>query len=467
MNRGILGYSIGAMSDTGLCAYINSFFLLYLTTVVGINSSIAATIISLSLASEAVFSVVFGRVSDHCQSRFGRRRPFILSFGLMYCVTLYLLFICIRATIAVQIIYYSILGVVMKAAYSAYYTPYVALGSNVARDYDERTRMRSICKLFSSLGNLSGYVLPLILIPYFVEVGLEEETAWSVFTFLLGVIMFIPILITWQFTKEYDPPVYQTEKDRTSFCNMIRSYFDLLKIKPMFYFMLFKILFNVSYVFQTNSMLFYMIYKLNLSESITSVTYISMVILSFVSVPFINTMGIRFGKSDTCKYIFLFSGFGGLVLYYIGIHNLIQAVVYVIIYYLSNCAFWQICYSMLYDICDADELCFSKRREGDIMSFQSLIPTIFSAFATQVLGLILSAAEFQPAANVQNGTVLFSLDLLFIIIPCGALILSAFILQYYPLKKDTHQKVQTLLSLKSINQNDEELEKMLKGLLLF
>lgn len=101
------------------------------------------------------------------------------------------------------------------------------------------------------------------------------------------------------------------------------------------------------------------------------------------------------------------------------------------------------------------------------MSFQSLVPTIFSAFATQVLGLILSAAEFQPAANVQNGTVLFSLDLLFIIIPCGALILSAFILQYYPLKKDTHQKVQTLLSLKSINQNDEELEKMLKGLLLF
>ena len=33
--------------------------------------------------------------------------------------------------------------------------------------------------------------------------------------------------------------------------------------------------------------------------------------------------------------------------------------------------------------------------------------------------------------------------------------------------QSTHSLFQTLLSLKSINQNDEELEKMLKGLLLF
>ena len=467
MKKGIYGYSLGSLSDTGLYSFINSYFLLFLTTVAEIESSVAGTIISISLISEAVCAVIFGRWSDDCRSRFGRRRPFILGFGLLYCVSLCLLFVKIDASPTVTVLYYAVLGFIMKGAYSGYYTPYVALGSNITDDYDERTRIRSICKIFSAAGNLLGYISPLLLINALINHGVSKPDAWLSFTIFLSVMLYLPILISWKMTASYDQPADALPPHRESLLKMCASYFELLKLKPMTFFLLFKIMFNISYIFQSNAMLFFLLYKLNLSESVSSITYVTMVLLSFFSVPLIDYLGIRLGKSGACKGIFLFSGGAGLLLMLIGVNSLVMAILYVAVYYISNCAFWQICYSMLYDICDADELCFCKRREGDIMSFQSLIPTFFSAAATQLLGVILSVSGFDTTLEVQSASVHSALDLVFIAIPCATLILGALFLQFYSLKKPLHREILHVLNQRKNGTPDRDAENRLKKTLLF
>ena len=98
-----------------------------------------------------------GNVSDNTQSRWGRRRPYMLG-GLIVCSILFpLLWMPPFAGEVGRLAWFFTIYVLFTLAYTAFVVPYTALGIELTTDYDERTRVLA-WRMF--LGLIGGLAVP-------------------------------------------------------------------------------------------------------------------------------------------------------------------------------------------------------------------------------------------------------------------------------------------------------------------
>ena len=93
---------------------------------------------------------------------------------------------------------------------------------------------------------------------------------------------------------------------------------------------------------------------------------------------------------------------------------------------------WQLMPSMIYDVCEADELASGKKRSGQVISLQALSESLSTAIASQILGIILEGAGFNEAAAVQTGTALGWIENCYSLIPGLCMIVVALIVIRHP-----------------------------------
>ena len=79
ISKASFGYGLGSAGQGATYAFMSTYFVIYMTNSVGINSAYASMIMSISLLVEVFAGVLIGNVSDRCQSRMGRRKPFFLA----------------------------------------------------------------------------------------------------------------------------------------------------------------------------------------------------------------------------------------------------------------------------------------------------------------------------------------------------------------------------------------------------
>lgn len=433
------GFTIGSFPESAVYAFVNSFYLLFLTSVAGLNPTAASSIVSICLLIESLSAVVFGRLSDQSTSKFGKRRPFIFAAGILLPLALVFSFLTIEAAPFVKFLYYAVFGGFVKALYSAYYIPYIALGAEITTDYDARTRQRTICKIYCGIGNIFGYICPLLVVDYLVSLGLEPSRSWLLYVLFLGLAVLFGFMVCWKMTDGCEKTGSQIpEIQKEPFSKVLHTYRELFKLKPMAILVLWKIFFSIAYTLTTSSLVFYLLYKLQLPGSSSSQVYTVSVLISFVSIPIVGITALKIGKKLCVQIYMLIAGFFGIALYFIGIHSLFAVMLYIIAYSFAHSTFWQLTYPLFYDICEADFYAYGKRREGDITSMQSVLGTIASAITTQFLGLILSQTGFHADAVTQPDAAILALDWIFILLPSIFLIFAACILIRYPLSKKVH-----------------------------
>lgn len=449
------GYALGSLSESAIFSFINSFYLLFLTSVAGLDTSYASSVISICLIVESISAVLFGRFSDNYNSPHGKRRPFILITSFLLPAALILSFRTFNFTGVTKMIYYLLTGCLVRVFYSAYNIPYVALGAEITSDYDQRTRQRTAGKIFIGIGNLLSYTCPLIFIDRLINLGVNKSDAWFSFSVLLAVIASLVMILCWKMTagceKKTDAAVLEKDNGIKS---ILHAYVQLLKLKPMTILIIWKIFFNISYTLSTGTLALFLIYRLNMSASVSSSIYLLSVIAAFVSIPIANHLAVKYGKTRCVQVITGAAALIGMALGIIGIRSLPSVIVYVFTYSFAQSAFWQISYPLFYDVAEADAYAYGKRREGDITSLQTVLGTVASAVIMQVSGLLLNASGFQAGSIVQPDSACVVLDALFVIIPSIFLFISAVVLAKYPLSKSVHKR----LLLKAEEKNSDNLD---------
>ena len=69
---------------------------IYMTTVLGLEAALAGLVIMIAKFWVVIADPIAGVISDQTETRWGRRRPFILVGGLIAALTFVLLFFCAR-----------------------------------------------------------------------------------------------------------------------------------------------------------------------------------------------------------------------------------------------------------------------------------------------------------------------------------------------------------------------------------
>lgn len=448
-----IGYAVASIGDSAVYTFMSAFLMFFLTTVAKIDPAIAGAIAALGAIWNSLWGPVVGFLSDHTTARFGRRRPFILIAAFPLAVSVSLLFNHLEVSMGFKIFYYALMVLVFWSSYANFFIPYLALGAEITDDYDERTALRSHAYIMNVLGMMVGMVLPTIIVDFLMNSDLSASAAWRMTGILVGIVSLITILITWRATRGQERTLQKSlhhdqVKFKSMIIKMVKGYIEVCRLKPLQYIICASIFYLLGHTMHGANRMYFFTYNMGLVGWQKTVI---MAIITFMGI-FLAAPILQLSRRFDKRIVFIFSlGISALLIVVMrltGIPNLPALLVFAFVYGIGNTCYWQLAPTMIYDICELDELMHHKRREGTVISLQSFAEAISSALSLQILGIILKASGFNGTAAVQTENAEFWISNCFSVVPAAFMILSMVMIIKYPIGKEQFNHIKSLLDLK-------------------
>jgi GPH family glycoside/pentoside/hexuronide:cation symporter len=361
----------------------------------GVNPVLLGTALALPRLWEAFIDPVMGNVSDNFDSRWGRRRPFIVvgavALGLIYGLTW---MVSPSWSESAKLAYFTVMSLLFFSAYTVFSVPYSALTYEMSPDHHERTRVMAHCSFFHKVGEF-GYqwIFPLSQWSIFASAiyGIRV-VGWTV-----GVVILIGAgLLPAVFVRERMPtPV---RRRRVPFWATAR---DALSSRP-FQVLTALVLLNTGMGMLASSLdhyvLVYYLFHGDVALGSTWKAALSSVyaVVGISVIPAVIWASSRLGKRNTLMVAYAITAVGGLLKWvtFNPRHPLLVIIDPLIcgpIWVASQVLFA----SMLADICDEDELRSGQRREGMFGAIYSWIQKSAVSASFLGAGVALAASGFQ------------------------------------------------------------------------
>lgn len=190
-------FGVGSLG-TGVFSTVPSVLLLYfMTSVLGISPALAAITVFIPKFWDVLIDPVIGMVSDRTQSRWGRRRPYMLVGG----ITMSLFFVLLFSVPAFEtpferFVYVTLAYMACATAYAVFSVPYIAMPAEISRSPEERTTLMSFRMGFAMAGILLGGAGA----PFLVDLAGGGRAGYAVMALTIGMIcgiaMVVPVFAT-------------------------------------------------------------------------------------------------------------------------------------------------------------------------------------------------------------------------------------------------------------------------------
>jgi glycoside/pentoside/hexuronide:cation symporter, GPH family len=230
-----LGYGLGDLSGNIMFSAISFFLLYFFINVGGLNPKLAALVFIVARFWDAVTDFWMGSISDRTNTRWGKKRVYMLfgavPYGLMF-IILWLVPFGEDATQTVRFLYYTFAYLLYNTTWTIVYIPYNALTANMTCDYDERTSLNAYRIVMANIGILLGAAVFALLADgtasVFYQIFGSEETAYGLAGAIFGVLALIIMLVcVSSVTERVD---YQ-EQGRKNLLVTLKEFFSLKEFR--------------------------------------------------------------------------------------------------------------------------------------------------------------------------------------------------------------------------------------------
>ena len=441
-----LSYGIGGIADNTMYTLSGTYLMLFLTTVAGVSPAMAGTISAIGSVWEAFCAPVVGTLSDSIQTRFGRRKPFLIAAAFPAAIATSLLFTAIDAGPAVKGVYYTVMLLLFWTSFSSEFIPYMAWGSDLTEDYNERTVLRSYAYIFNQVGMCIGMVLPTIIVDYCMSMGKSAAQSWQIVGIFAGVCVAFALLVCALTIKKDDNKNFVRSQNKVCinaafFAGIFREYFTILRLRPIRFIIGASIVYLIANTIFSSDRVFYMTYNLGMSQEAISLIMLIITVSGVAFVPFIA----KLAEVSDKKNVFM-AGIGGagvlmIISRFAGVNGLTGVILVSLFYSVANTCYWQLMPSMLYDVCEVVEVETGEKSSGSVISLQALSESLSIALGLQALGIALEKAGFINDAAVQPEMALTWVSNLFTLIPGIFMVLVFVIMLKYPINKSSFERM--------------------------
>jgi Na+/melibiose symporter-like transporter len=222
-------YGFGQIGEAVKNVGFSTFLLFYYNQVLQVSATGTAIVLAIALVFDAVSDPLAGGLSDKARSRWGRRHPFIVAAAIPLAITFYLLFhppegLSEFGTLA----WLLVCAVAVRAAMTFYHVPHLALGAELASDYNQRSGLYAFNTFCGFFGGAAFVPLSyFFFFPTTVEFnpGLLNKAAYTDWSLFAGAIMIFTILVCAAGTAGEIPRIREMQaappKERFSLARLI------------------------------------------------------------------------------------------------------------------------------------------------------------------------------------------------------------------------------------------------------
>ncbi len=205
----MVAYGFGQVAEAIKNTGFSVFLLFYYNQVLQVPATGISIALAVALIFDAITDPLAGGLSDKVRTRWGRRHPFILFSAIPLAVTFYLLFNPPQGLSEAGLVaWLLIFAVLVRAAMTFYHIPHMALGAELARDYNQRSTMYAFNTLFGFLGG--AMFIPLSYRLFFPTTeefnpALLNHAAYTPWSLFAGGLMIFAIVVCVLGTKSEIP----------------------------------------------------------------------------------------------------------------------------------------------------------------------------------------------------------------------------------------------------------------------
>jgi GPH family glycoside/pentoside/hexuronide:cation symporter len=205
----IYGSGDWGISSIGMMRSI--FLALYLTDVVGLEPRLASFGALAGIVWDAINDPIIGFLSDRLNTRWGRRRPFLLWFAIPFGLSFIILWSAPNWDNQVALLTYVTLSFMISDTLTTLVSvPFLALTPELTPDYDERTSLTSYRSVFQLVGALSMVIAAPSIVDAVIRAGGTQQQGFMTVGAIFGAIGAIPLILIGLFIRERARPE-QTE----------------------------------------------------------------------------------------------------------------------------------------------------------------------------------------------------------------------------------------------------------------
>jgi GPH family glycoside/pentoside/hexuronide:cation symporter len=411
------GWSLGTLAMSTLLNTQTALLMAYLINVLGIGPAVAGSLMFISKIYDGVTDPMMGVISDKTQSRWGRRRPYLLVGGVLCAASVVAMF-SIPQLNGVML-YAWVLGVLLLAAtaYTIFNVPYLSMPAEMVSDRYERSKLMSYRVAWISIGTFVGIALAPRLIVYARDgLGWNEADAYHFMSLVAGGIILVASVACFKMTGQA-PATERSSKrmpliEQAKFALDNKPFLMLLGIKYLG-------LYALSATVATN--IFFVRQVMQQSEAIMLWYGLAYMVGSLCAIAPWVLASKRFGKTRTLALSAGLAALANLTWFLSGPSEPIS--IYMLrAFVLAACNGGMLLMgqSLLPDVMEYDYQRTGLRREGLFAGLYSFIEKLAFATAPLTLGILLSQMGFVqglPRGATQPESALLAITIAIAVIP--------------------------------------------------
>lgn len=438
---------------------INFLYPGFLALVVGINPFWSSFIMLVARVFDAVIDPIIGWISDRTQSKFGKRRIYLIFVSPLIIVGMFLLFYPFQiADLTLRVIAVLLSYLTFVAIQSSIMIPYISLSSEIATDYQKRASFNSVRLGFSIFSSIVCVAVPGIIVSLFPD----QRLGYQVMSLSFGTFFAISVLLSGLFAKEeIHSPVVNT---RLSFASL----FVPLKIKAFRQYL--GMFLTTQMTMAIMSGLFFFYIDFYIVKDLTAIGESTMVGLigaalmfsmQIVALPIYLKLIATKGKTFVFRLgslIWILCGFAVLLIP----ANVNPIVVYILaaVMGFGISAPGLIPHTMFGDVVDVGQLKLKDRLEGSMSGFTNFMNQIAQAIGLSLTMFMLGLAGFTeqdlnlPRITAQPESAQLAIRLMMGLAPFVLMGLGIYISYQYKVTAKRQQEILQAIENKTNNLSD-------------
>ncbi|NTE00374.1 MFS transporter [Agrobacterium tumefaciens] len=417
-----IGYGVADLGCNLIWQMLTIYQIYFYTDVMKLTPIDVGVILLATRLVDGVWDLVMGFIIDNTHTRWGKVRPYFLWGALPIALFSSLVFYVPQSSEEHKVWYAFVSYTCLSMAYTMVNMPLTAILPILTDDAKERTVLATSRILFSFVGAAIVGVFTLPLVSRFGQTGKAEGFFKTML--LYGVITGLLQVFTFFNVKE-------KQKIRSTSVSFKQAAKSLFLNKPWLLFAVNIVFMWGAYFLQQGALIYFFTYYVNRPDLIVTIMTITAIFsgVGTLAAPFLTPL---FSK----RKLFLISSaihLTGIIIIMITGTRLFGLTVGMVISTLGFGLRHALYFSMQADPVDYGERMTGVNASGLIAAVNQFVGKITMAASGALAGFLLARGHYKPGA-VQSSSALFAIQINFLYLPCGLILISMLIMSFYDLK---------------------------------